>query len=105
MSSGVTAATVLAAVYEAVDRLNETLPPDRRVVKSPETRLGEPDGLLDSIGIVNFIVEAELAVEERLGVRIDLADERALSQTVHPLQSIATLARYIQSLIDSPGSR
>ena len=90
---------VLTAVYTAVDRLNETRTPERRIPKSPETRLLGSDGLLDSLGAVNLIVETEIAVEEQLGKTVNLGDQRAASQTVHPLHSIASLAQYITTLL------
>jgi acyl carrier protein len=91
--------SVLAAVYEAVDRLNETLPLDKQVPKSSDTRLIGAGGHLDSLGAVNLIVETEEAVEERLGIRINLGDERAASQAIHPLSSISSLVEYIQALL------
>jgi acyl carrier protein len=95
----ITRESILDAVYVAVDRVNETLAKDRRLAKAPETRLIGIGGRLDSLGAVNLIVETELAVEERLGVMIDLGDERAARQQVHPLETIATLAEYIHSLL------
>jgi acyl carrier protein len=90
---------VLAAVYEAVDRLNETLPIDKRLAKAPTTRLIGAGGHLDSLGAVNLIVETEEAVEERLGIRINLGDERAASQAVHPMSSISSFVEYIRTLL------
>jgi len=90
---------VLTAVYTAVDRLNETRTPERRIPKSPQTRLIGADGLLDSLGAVNLIVETEIAIEERLGKTVNLGDQKAASQPVHPLHSIATLAQYITTLL------
>jgi hypothetical protein len=90
---------VLEAVYEAVDRLNETLPLDKQVPKALDTCLIGTDGHLDSLGAINLIVETEEAVEERLGVRINLGDKRAASQAVHPMSSILLLVEYIQTLL------
>ena len=99
MDSPITTDAVWATVYEAVDRLNETLPLDKRLAKNPDTRLIGVDGHLDSLGAVNLIVETEEAVEERLGVRINLGDERAASQAVHPMSSISSFVEYIQMLL------
>ena len=99
MNSPVSTDTVWAAVYQAVDHLNETLPLDKRVPKAPDTRLVGAAGHLDSLGAVNLIVETEEAVEERLGVRINLGDERAASQAIHPLSSISSFVEYIQTLL------
>ena len=99
MDSTVTADAVWAAVYEAVDRLNETLPMEKRLPKAADTRLIGPGGHLDSLGAVNLIVETEEAVEEQLGVRINLGDERAASQAVHPMSSISSFVEYIMTLL------
>ena len=99
MNSPVNTDAVWAAVYEAVDRLNETLPPDKLLLKDPETRLIGAGGHLDSLGAVNLIVETEEAVEERLGIRINLGDERAASQAVHPMSSISSFVEYIKILV------
>jgi acyl carrier protein len=99
MNSPVSTDAVWAAVYEAVDRLNETLPIDKRLPKTPDTRLIGTGGHLDSLGAVNLIVETEEAVEERLGIKINLGDERAASQAVHPMSSISSFVEYIQTLL------
>jgi acyl carrier protein len=99
MNSPVNNDAVWAVVYQAVDRLNETLPPDKRVPKDRDTRLIGAGGHLDSLGAVNLIVETEEAVEERLGIRINLGDERAASQAAHPMLSISSFVEYIQTLL------
>jgi len=99
MQTRPTPEAILAAVYTAVDRVNQTLTPERRIPKAPDTRLIGAGGHLDSLGAVNLIVETELAVEEQLGRAINLGDEKAAMQKVHPLESIATLAHYITSLL------
>ena len=51
-------------------------------------------GGLDSVDLVSLIVAVEQAIEEKYGVNIELADEKALSQTQSPYRTIATLAEY-----------
>ena len=90
---------ILAAIYRAVDWINEELPPDRRLIKAPETRLLGPRSILDSIQLVNLIVTAERELEDAFGVALTLADERALSMKASPFRSIQSLADYITLLM------
>jgi acyl carrier protein len=92
---------ILQAIYRAVDEVNDTLPPERKLAKSPDTVLFGRAGTLDSLGLVNLIVAAEREVQEEFGAAIALADEKAMSQRNSPFQSIATLAAYIEGLVNA----
>jgi acyl carrier protein len=91
--------TILAAIYRAVDWINGELPPDRQLIKTPETRLLGSQSVLDSMRLVSLIVTIEREVEDAFGVALTLADERALSMKASPFRSIQSLADYIGSLI------
>jgi len=90
---------ILAAIYRAVDWVNEELPPDRQLIKAPETRLLGSQSVLDSMRLVTLIVTIEREVEDAFGVALTLADERALSMKESPFRSIQSLADYIGILI------
>jgi acyl carrier protein len=90
---------ILAAIYRAVDWVNDELPPDRRVIKASETRLLGPQSVLDSMRVVSLIVTTEREIEDTFGVALTLANERALSMKVSPFRSIQSLADYIALLI------
>jgi RNase H-fold protein (predicted Holliday junction resolvase) len=49
--------------------------------------------------LVNLIITVEQEVENRFGVTVTLADERALSMKASPFRSIQSLADYIGTLI------
>ena len=66
-----------------------------------DTELFGPNGVLDSMGLVSLVVAVEQAVEENYGVRISLADEKALSQHNSPYRTIATLAEYAAAEIQA----
>lgn len=55
---------------------------------------------LDSTQLVSLIVDVEDAVQRAFGVEIVLADERAMSQTRSPFADVATLAAYIETLLN-----
>jgi acyl carrier protein len=86
---------ILTAIYRAVDWVNDELPPDRRLIKAPETRLLGSQSVLDSMHLVSLIVTIEREVEDAFGVALTLADERALSMQASPFRSIQSLADYI----------
>ena len=90
---------ILAAIYRAVDWINGELPPDRQLIKAPETRLLGSQSVLDSMHLVSLIVTIEREVEDAFGVALTLADERALSMKESPFRSIQSLADYIGILI------
>jgi acyl carrier protein len=91
---------IIEAVFRAVDELNQMLPPDKKVAKSLDVELVGNAGVLDSLALVNFIVEAEQQVEETFGVTLNLADQRAMTAEQNPIQSIGALVDYIASLVD-----
>ena len=90
---------IVTAIYRAVDWINGELPPDRQLIKVPETRLLGSQSVLDSMHLVSLIVTIEREVEDAFGVALTLADERALSMTESPFRSIQSLADYIGILI------
>ena len=90
---------IVAAIYRAVDWINGELPPDRQLIKAPETRLLGSQSVLDSMHLVSLIVTIEREVEDAFGVALTLADERALSMKESPFRSIQSLADYIGILI------
>jgi acyl carrier protein len=91
--------SILAAIYRAVDWINGELPPDRQLIKAPETRLVGSQSVLDSMRLVSLIIAIEREMEEAFGVALTLADERALSMKESPFRSIQSLADYIGILI------
>jgi acyl carrier protein len=86
---------ILAAIYRAVDWINDELPAHRKLIKAPETRLLGPESVLDSMQLVSLIVMIEREVEDAFGFAVTLADERALSMNASPFRSIQSLAGYI----------
>ncbi len=56
-------------------------------------------GVLDSVGLVSLVVAVEQALEDELGIRVSLADERALSQRSSPYRSVESLAGYAASMV------
>jgi acyl carrier protein len=79
--------------------VNEQLPDERPLEKSPQTVLFGKNGRLDSLGLVSFIVEVEQELEDEFGIAVTLADERAMSQKNSPFLTLQTLEEYISLLL------
>lgn len=82
--------------------LQEMLEADGRASDglTPEIRLFGKEGLLDSMGLVSLVVSVEQAIEDRYGVSVALADERALSRRASPYRTIASLADYASAVLE-----
>ena len=92
--------SIFAAIYQAVDCINAELPPDRQLSKTPDARLLGPKSVLDSLHLVRFLITVEREVEDTIGVKLTLANERALSMKESPFRTIESLASDIKVLID-----
>jgi acyl carrier protein len=82
-------------VYQAIDDLNDLLPDDRKLRKSPDTPLFGRSGALDSLGLVTLIVNTEQRVDSTFGRPISLTSEKAMSEANSPFQTVASLTDFI----------
>lgn len=60
-----------------------------------ELELYGSDGVFDSLGLVNFISDAEEVISEIYKINLTLADDRAMSLRNSPFKNIKTLSEYI----------
>ena len=86
-------------LYLAIEEINETLDEGEQLSKSPETVLFGDGALLDSVGLVNFIVTAERIAQVVSGKAITLASEKAFSRRQSPFRTVGSLAKYIEELL------
>ena len=85
-------------VFAVFDELNEQLPANRKLVKAGTTALAGPNGLLDSLGLVNFIVALEQKIEADFETSVSLIDDDLLSQENH-FSSVDALTGYLASIL------
>lgn len=62
-----------------------------------------PGGALDSLGLVRLLIEVEAAVQDRFGIAVTLASERAMSRQQSPFRTVAALAEYVEALLIEAG--
>lgn len=61
------------------------------------TLIGE-NALVDSLGLVNVIIEVEQVLLTDYGVAVTVVDERAMSMSQSPFRTVGTLAEYVTQL-------
>jgi len=92
-----TSERIEAAILEAVDEVNLTLPDSMQLERTADSVIFGRGGKLDSLGLVNFV----LAVEEKLaalGLNVSLTDERAMSRTRSPFRSVKSLSAFVEEI-------
>ncbi len=78
----------------------DTMPsPGSAPTLDESTRLFGRGGTIDSMQLVNLLMEVEHRVNERCGTTISIADDRAMSQQRSPFRSIGNLADYVGTLL------
>ena len=90
---------ILNSIYAALDEVNERLPDDQQLEKSPDTVLLGESGKIESIDLVNILVATEENAEEAFGVPLSITDERAVSEKNSPFTTIGTLCDFITNLL------
>jgi acyl carrier protein len=60
-----------------------------------ETVLVGNEAVLDSLGVVQLIVEVEQRVEQTHGISVTLANDKAMSQRNSPFRTVGVLADHV----------
>ena len=68
---------------------------------SPETPIFGKESNFDSLGLVTFLVNLEQKIEDKLGINITIADEKAMSLKNSPFKTIETLTHFLNEKLDS----
>jgi D-alanine--poly(phosphoribitol) ligase subunit 2 len=87
-------------VFTAIEEFNNTFEEKIPVEQGEETPLYGKEGVLDSLGLVSFIVMIEQVIEDELDVSIILADEKAMSQKTSPFLMVGLLIDYINRVLE-----
>lgn len=91
---------IIEILKEAVSELNEQMEDDEKIVFNDETRFIGSHACIDSMGFVTLVSIIEELIVDKTGKSVQLVNEKAFSQKHSPFYSIATLADYIETLIN-----
>ena len=86
-------------LFDTIDELNADWPDDSKLDRSTDTVLFGRSGKLNSLELVNLVVAVEEKIDERFGIPLSLADERAMSEEQSPLSTVGSLVDYISLLL------
>jgi acyl carrier protein len=81
------------------DFLKEEL--EESIELSIDSKLFGGGGPLDSMALVNLVVDLEELIEDDYGKTITLADEKAMSRRTSPFSRVQNLIDYVQEQLNS----
>ena len=84
-------------VIETLKNCTKNSPMSLKIDK--DTPLIGAERVLDSIGLVNFIVDTETAFLDE-DIEISLTSENAMSMKISPFRTIGSLCRFIENQIN-----
>jgi len=89
-------------IYDSIDAIKDILPPDTPLASTSDAPLLESTGgSLDSLGVVNLMVEIENRIEAEFARTVSLAPALAEAPETSPFRTVATLATYVHEHLAS----
>ena len=89
---------ILDIIYKCADELNKQLPEEGRVSKSKSTSIVGNDSVLDSLGLVMFLVNIEEQIRH-LDIECNLLDAFTSQSDETPFATIGSMAHWIEAQI------
>tara|TARA_Y100001935_G_C16984700_1_gene350521 strand:- start:196 stop:483 length:288 start_codon:yes stop_codon:yes gene_type:complete len=86
-------------IFECLKEYAKNSPSEIKISDASNTAIFGSESSLDSLGLVTLLVEIEQNVEDKFGVEITIADEKAMSMKNSPFMNVETLSNYINELI------
>lgn len=91
--------SVSRIVEAAVTDVNDTLPPDERLEWSPSARVTGQGGVLNSLGVVSFVLAVEERVNEAFGTQLALFDESLVADIDGPFRTIESTVDHVCEVV------
>ena len=86
---------ILEMIYSIIDEHNKLNPNDLKLEKSLETLLFGSESNLDSLGLVNFLVEVENIIKKNIDQDVCVINELLFLDENNPYCNVETLSEYI----------
>ena len=86
---------VVLNIFKAVDEVNKMLPEERRLQKLTDTFLAGDRGKLESLELINFIVELEGRLQKDFGLTFNLIEWLEIPE--ESMKRISGLAKFIKA--------
>lgn len=88
-------ADIEALIFSTIDEVNGQLPPEGRLEKSSDTVIVGDGGVLDSLGVINFLVSLEEKVAGATGKSVALLRDDLMEKQNSALHTVASINQYI----------
>ena len=86
-------------IYSSLDEVLSELNLKNEFKKEIKTELYSGNGLLDSLGLVTFLVSLEQKINDTYNTNITIASDKAMSMKNSPFSTVKSLSNYLQNLI------
>lgn len=86
---------IISFLYGIVEEHNKINPEELQLMKSLDTELVGLNGRLDSLGLINFLVEVESNLNKKYQSNICIIDEILLLDQEGPYKNLENLCEYI----------
>jgi acyl carrier protein len=86
---------ILRTIFETIDEVNKMMPEERRLQKFPDTFLAGDRGKLESLELINFIVELEGRLQKDFGLTFNLIEW--LENPEESMKRISGLEKFIKA--------
>lgn len=90
---------VIDVLLMVADDINRQVSKEKRIERSPNTVLLGKESVLDSLGLINFILMVEQRIEETFHCSIVLTEDDLLTFPDGPFRTIGSLSEYIAKQI------
>ena len=87
---------IIDVIYKAIGEANNLAPSDAQIPLELESILLGKDSILDSLGLINLIVEVEVLLAKDLGVEVVILDEDEL---INPEGAYGTVRSFAESIM------
>ena len=86
---------IVLSIFKAIDEVNKMLPEERRLQKLTDTFLAGDRGKLESLELINFIVELEGRLQKDFGLTFNLIEWLEIPED--SMKRISGLAKFIKA--------
>jgi acyl carrier protein len=92
-------ARIRSLVLQSLAALNELRSAQTRFRTTDDMALYGAGGVLDSLELVNLVVDLEQRLDEEMGAIVTLTDEKAVSQRHSPFRSVPALVEFVATRV------
>lgn len=90
---------IFSTIISSIKEFNESIKEKIQISNGRDTTLFGKDGVLDSLALVNLIVQIEENIAEEFNKPITLTSEKAMSRKLSPFLTVGTLTDYIEEIL------